>query len=178
MTTIAEFKQQINNLNIEESINGEISSIQDAKQTKKTCIDCQRELRQIKKSIGLEIKTIRSEYRDKIANAGSVVGGAFSLFGKRGLGGSIRADAKRGMTRERDDVIAPYEELKLLIDNFIHSIDDVKNQLSKYIQEAKEVDSQNKITSSNNASSRFCTSCGAKAAKSHKFCSQCGAELE
>jgi len=172
--TISEYTNHIDNLDIEGNLNKTISSIEEAKEIQKLCIDYQKNLRQIKKSIGLDIKTIRLEYKDKIANAGSTLGGVLSLFGKRRIGGSIRADAKRGMTKERDSVISPYEELKLVIDNYIYSIDDIKNQLKEYIVEEKEKSKTIPIKSTD----KFCTSCGSKLEKSHKFCAHCGAKID
>ena len=129
MKTVSEYVAQIDDINIEKNLNKTIESINEAKEIKKLCLDYQRNLRQLKKSIGLDIKTIRLEYKDKIANAGSTLGGVFSLFGKRRIGGSIRADAKRGMIKERDSVIFPYEDLKLVIDNYIYSIDNIKEHV-------------------------------------------------
>lgn len=180
MASVSEYQKQIDMLDIEGGLNKKVSSSEEARDVKKSCIAYQRELRQIKKSVGLEIKAIRTEYRDKIVNAGSVVGGAFSLFGKRGLGGNIRADAKRATTRERDSIISPYEDFKLLIDQYIHAIDDAKVNIEGYIQElkAEEPKSENKAKETNPTTGRFCGACGAKAAKSHKFCTQCGQKLD
>jgi len=173
MIELSEYIEQINKFDIEKNLNKTISSIKEAKEIQKLCLEYQRSLRQIKKSIVLDIKTIRLEYKDKIAGAGSTLGGVFSLFGKRRLGGSIRADAKRGMTKERDSVISPYEELKLVIDNYIYAIDDIKNQLKEYISEEKnKKDSLDTIATEH--IEKFCTSCGSKLEKSHKFCAHCG----
>ena len=179
MTSASDYKLKIENLDIEESLNNRSSkSVKEAQAVKKDCISYQRDLRQIKKAINLEIKEIRAGYRDKIANAGSIVDGAFSLFGKRGLGGSIRADSKRAMTQERNNVIAPYENLKLIIDNYIHSIDNAKKEIDDFIIELKSQEQLEKPSKANTKNGRFCGSCGARAAKSHKFCTQCGAKLE
>ena len=187
MTSPESFANQIDSLDIENNLHRTVSSSAEAKTLKQDCVAYQKQLRQIKKSIGLEIKGIRAEYRDKIANAGSLVGGAFSLFGKRGMGGNIRADAKRVMTRERDDVIGPYDHLKLLIDDYIHSIDNSKVEIDGWVQQLKSEEAEEKkaksnssLTSANSKSGvgRFCGACGAKAAKSHKFCTQCGQKLD
>lgn len=178
MTSISEYTHQIENIDISEKLEQTISTSAEAKELLKLCRDYQKQLRQIKKSVGLDIKSIRVEYKDKIVNAGSVLGGAFSLFGKRGMGGSIRADAKRGMTKERDSVISPYEELKLVIDNYIHGIDDAKNQLDGFIVDFKEKEAEEKVNSKLAQSlGSFCTSCGAQIVKTHKFCSQCGSKI-
>lgn len=188
MTSPESFANQIDNLDIENNLHRTVSSSVEARALKQDCIAYQKQLRQIKKSIGMEIKGIRTEYRDKIANAGSLMGGAFSLFGKRGMGGSIPADAKRAMARERDSVIGPYEHLKLLIDEYIHSIDNSKNDIDGWIQQLRLEEAEEKKAKSNlsafsvktksNSGGRFCGSCGSKAAKSHKFCTQCGQKLD
>ena len=86
---------------------------------------------------------------------GSIVGGALSLFGKRGLGGSIRADSKRAMTQERNNVIAPYENLKLIIDNYIHSIDNAKKEIDDFIIELKSQEQLEKPSKANTKNGRF-----------------------
>ena len=179
MPSVSDFTRQIDSIDFS-SLEGTFSSTSEARALLKLAREYQRQLRQIKKSVTLEVKTIRAEYRDKVANAGSVVGGAFSLFGKRGMGGRIRADAKRGMVRERDSVIAPYEQVKLVIDDYVHEIDNIKNQIESHIIDLKEIEAEQKVISSNSTSSKstsFCTACGAKAAKSHKFCAQCGEKI-
>ncbi len=178
MTSISEYTRQIENIDISDNLEKNISTLAEARELLKLCRNYQQQLRQIKKSVTLDVKSIRVEYKDKIANAGSVMGGAFSLFGKRGMGGSIRADAKRAMTRERDSVISPYEELKLVIDNYIHGIDDAKSQIDGFIVDLKENETEEKAKAKPPQSQGgFCTSCGAKIAKSHKFCSQCGNQV-
>ena len=146
------------------------SSQAEAKATITRIRSLQSELRQIKKSINLDIKSIRADYTERIANAGSVTGGIFSLFGKRRAGGSIRAAAKRDMTKQRDSVIAPYEEIKLHIDTLINKLDEAKHQFMGYVAE-------NKASESKKGSPGFCPSCGAKVAKSHRFCASCGGAL-
>ena len=97
----------------------------------------QKGVRQIKKEINLEIKSIRAAYRQKSSTAGEGSALVFSLLGKKGVGRSLRADAKRNVARERDGVIAQYENLKLDIDNMLIKMDRLKIQLEEYIQNAK-----------------------------------------
>lgn len=112
-----------------------ISTVADAKAMLKELSASQKGLRQLKKEITLDIKTIRAGYADKMAGAGSAASGVFTLFGQRKTAGSIRADAKRRLKSEQDRQIAPYEQVKLMIDNMINQMDRAKIQLQNYIAE-------------------------------------------
>ena len=169
MPSAKDYENQIHSL-----VAGDLgaSNVEEAKACITRIRTIQRDLRQIKKAINLEIKGIRAEYRDRIANAGSGTAAVFSLFGKRGAAGSIRADAKRAMAAERDAAIEPYETEKFRIDDVLNQLDAAKIQFNDFIRDNKPEQSPG------SASGRFCTNCGAKAAKSHKFCAQCGSIID
>ena len=174
MSSASYYKEQVQSLDIENNLNKKVTTIGEAKQLISECRNYQKELRLIKKNITLDIKVIRSEYSEKIASAGQLVGGAFSIFGKRRIGGSIRADSKRSTTRERNAIIAPYEEIKLAIDNFINGIDEIKGQLDSYIHKSKPETENTKQSSSR----LYCSSCGNDVSLAAKFCSKCGSPIE
>ena len=160
------------------------SSEAEAKEGLRKCRALQKDLRQIKKGISLEMKQIRAEYQSKVANAGSGIATAFSLFGKRKVAGSIRADSKRAMRDERDRVLAPYDNVKGRIDNVIHQLDSVKLQLEQRVAETKaerEASKPAPRTSKPKASPKgdqFCTQCGAGVGSSDRFCRECGSKLD
>ncbi|MEO0574990.1 MAG: zinc ribbon domain-containing protein [Pseudomonadota bacterium] len=156
------------------------STAEQAKDQIRTIRSLQGELRSIKRTANLEMKTIRAAYRDKIANAGSVTGGIFSLFGKRGLAGNLRADAKRATRRDRDRDLAPFEDLKLYIDNLLAQLADAKNQFDAYLGELKIAAGTERPSrdSKGPSSGQFCTSCGKRVGKTHKFCASCGKKIE
>lgn len=117
------------------NLNLSISTVADAKATLKDLTQSQKALRQLKKEITLDIKTIRVGYADRMVGAGATASGVFTLFGQRKTAGSIRADAKRRLKAEQDRQIAPYEQVKLMIDDMINQMDRAKIQLQNYIAE-------------------------------------------
>ncbi len=172
MASETEYLEKIKKLGID-GMELSASNQKEAKSSIATIRLIQSELRQIKKSVNLEIKTMRAVYSERIEKAGSVTGGLFSLFGKRGAGGRIRAAAKRDETKARNAAIAPYEKIKLYIDTLIHKLDDAKHQFTSYIVKSKEAEPE-KI----NTVADYCPSCGKKTVKFHRFCPACGSLLQ
>ena len=132
----------------------------------------EQELRQIKRDINLDVKQIRHTYADKAANAGQGTAGLFTLFGKRKMAGSIRADAKRSVNRERDAMIAAYERVKLTVDDLLNQTAGVKAEMEAFIAEQKAEAAQ-----ATPRKGGFCPQCGAKVRKSDKYCAECGTQL-
>jgi len=111
------------------------SSVAEAKQLLPTIRQLQAELRAIKKEINLDIKTIRLQYQQQRSGAGSGAAAIFTLFGKRKVAGSIRADAKRQLSAQQDKEIASYEQVKATIDNLLIQLDRAKIAVQQYIAE-------------------------------------------
>ena len=132
-----DYIRKINALGIRELWTMKIRERRDAEMVLKKLRIMQKGVQQIKKEINLEIKNIRAVYRQKSSAAGEGSAFVLSLVGKKGLARSARSDGKRIVARERDRVIAPYEKLKLDIDNMLLKMDRLKIQLEEYIQKAK-----------------------------------------
>jgi len=86
-------------------------------------------LSEMKRNVNLEMKTIRSAYRERMSTAASTSAGIVTLFGKRKLAGQLRADEKRRLSRERDKALRPYENVKLTIDDLLVQMDSAKTKL-------------------------------------------------
>ena len=115
-----------------------ISNIEEAKQAQKQALEAQKQLRQLKKDLNLDIKELRSHFRQKSSSAGSGSSAAFQIIGKKKLAGQVRAEAKHNVKREKDSTIAPYERVKYSIDDLLSQLDDVKVQAQSFIAERKE----------------------------------------
>jgi len=60
-------------------------TVPEAKQLRKDFIQKQKQLRQLKREINIDIKTIRAIYKERVANAQpSTAAGILGIFGKRG----------------------------------------------------------------------------------------------
>lgn len=129
-----DYIRKINALGIGKLKESKVRNRSDAQNLLKEIRNMQKGVRQIKKEMNLEIKTIRQEYRGKLSTAGSGSAFVMGLLGKKGAARSIRASAKRGVAQERDQRIAPYEELKVKIDGMLVQMDRLKLQLEQYIQ--------------------------------------------
>jgi hypothetical protein len=115
----------------------QLTGAEQAKQLKVAIIAAQKELRQIKRQVALEMKEIRLEYKDKATGAGSTGGTVLSLLGKRGAGKSYQAASKRNINRQRDNALAPYEKIKGIIDQYLLAYDKVKVQIDQYLIKLK-----------------------------------------
>ena len=182
MTSPQEYRRRIKELGLDR-MEIRASSIPEAKDVLKRIRRLQKELRQIKKNINLDMKAIRAAYTQKMATAASTASGIVSLFGKRKLAGQLRADEKRRLRMERDRVLQPYESLKLTIDDLLVQMDAAKDQIQMFIEETKSRADPNIRSSTatkattTDVESGFCPQCGASIAKSDRFCRRCGHKL-
>ena len=94
------------------------------------------ELRQIKKQIALDMKSIRQNYAERSANAGSGGSAVFTIFGKRGSAGTWRANAKRQLAKEKENELKPYDHLKIQIDGIMIQIAKAKADIKEAIIDA------------------------------------------
>jgi hypothetical protein len=167
-----EYRAQISALGLDKA-SLSASTAAEAKQALLKCRRFQGELRLIKKAVSLEMKVIRAASASEAASAGSLTAGAFSLFGKRGIAGRIRADAKRSVRASRDRELQPYENLKLMVDDLLHQLDAARLRFQHYLAEAKREASDARELEP--GSDRVCARCAASISAADNFCPQCGA---
>ena len=188
MSSPDRYRRQIKDLGLDR-MRIKASTIAEAKEFLREIRRLQKELRQIKRNINLDIKAYRAEYRRRSSSAASTSSAVLSLFGKRRTAGRLRAEEKRRLARERDRAIAPYESLKLTIDDLIVQLDSAKDQLQIFIeqtraeeqmkkQQMKTQQKKSKQKTSTDKSSKYCPECGSLVAKSDKFCRECGSRLK
>jgi hypothetical protein len=134
MATAKDYAQQVDR--IAKSLPKKVEGAAHAKAVIAQIRMAQKELRQVKSTINLEIKAIRNAYKQQ--KPGSTGAGILRIFGKRKLAGQLSADAKRQASAERDKQIAPYERVKLLIDDVLAQLDGHKIRLDQLIIEEKQ----------------------------------------
>lgn len=131
-----EYEHQLERLGLKE-IKIQASNIPEAKEALQQVREAQRQLRQIKQAVNLDMKDIRANYRNERGGAASTSSALVTAFGKRKLAGQMRADAKRQLSREEEQVLKPYEQLKLIIDNQLIQLDTAKGKLDAFINGIK-----------------------------------------
>lgn len=117
------------------SLRIEASTKAEAKEALKRVRQLQQELRQVKREIALDVKTIRAHYRERKESAAAGSSAILTLFGKRGAAGQVRASERRTLTSEADRQIRGYEDVKLTIDDLLTQMDKAKAQIEQYIRE-------------------------------------------
>lgn len=91
----------------------------------------QKQLRMIKKELNAAIKTIN--YQAAQSDADSLVSVGLDLFGKRKWAGTVRAETRRVIEREKKTARQPYIELKEWIDQLILEGDRLKLIAEEYL---------------------------------------------
>ena len=184
MASPNQYLQQIKELGLEH-MEIKASSIGEAKDTLRRIRNVQKQLRQIKRTINLDMKNIRSDYSQKTSTAASTSSAIVGLLGKRKLAGQMRADEKRRLRMERDRTLQPYESIKLTIDDLLIQMDSAKDQLQAFIEEAKlEEQSKKQATSTKRPATdvspagTVCPQCGAPVTESDRFCWNCTHRLQ
>ena len=109
-------------------------SVPEAKQRLASIRQMQKELRQVKKEINVEMRAIRARYK---AQADGAQPGLVSVFRGRGAQRGSVAGKRRKLREERDRALAPYETLKLAIDDALTQLDGAKLQLQSWIDQHK-----------------------------------------
>jgi rubrerythrin len=162
------------------------SSLAEAKTVLAQLRNTQKQLRQIKRNINLDMKAIRAEYRQKSPDAAAFSSAFLTGLGKRKAAGKRRADAKRRLQAERDRKLAPYDSIKLAIDDLLVKMDGAKALFDDFIETAKvDLQAQKQTPKAQetvlreDASLNFCPQCGqAVVDQSDRFCRQCGHKLK
>jgi hypothetical protein len=139
MSSPQSYKQKLKDLGLmgNSGLSLSAGSVSEAKQGLLELKSLQAELKNIKREIDVDIKQIRLDYQEKMkwqATGASLVP---SLFGKRGLAGRARADVKRSVVNERDQVIREYQQVKITIDDLLVQLEKAKLQFLQYIEQNK-----------------------------------------
>jgi hypothetical protein len=172
------YTRKINDLELGTLREKKVQCKADAEKVLRQTKDFQRRLNQIKREINLEMKSIRSEYKERRTKAGEGFSGVLTLVGQRKLAGSVRADAKRQMTKERDQVLVQYDKVKLHIDSLLTQLNRLKIQLDNYIQEEKIKEKELKENRKKEEDTKsVCPCCGIPIHSSDNFCPSCGQSL-
>jgi hypothetical protein len=91
----------------------------------------QKQLRVFKKEINTVIRTINQNVSQ--SNTDSLISVGLDIFGKRRLAGTVRAETRRQMEREKRDARQPYLDLKDYIDQLILEGDRLKLIAEEYL---------------------------------------------
>ncbi len=109
-----------------ETVTGAEKSLIDIRESIDRLTDLRREL-------NADMKAIRDDYRDKMANAAAGSSTAMNLLGKKQKAGQIKADAKRQLRAKRNETLLPYNEIKTSLDRIIPDLEKQAAQAQKFI---------------------------------------------
>jgi len=144
ITTEEAYKERIEDILGGEFVNDQlrleidIDNVKDARNLHKRLILQQKQLRQVKRDVNADMKTIRAHYKTLSDNAQPTGGSIFmGLFGKKGGMRSSVADQRRKLRYERDDMLAPYDGVKQTVDDIITQMDLAKLNIKEWIEENK-----------------------------------------
>ncbi len=112
MITAAQYQHQLSGVSLE-VLDQPLTTKADAQEALPKIIAVQNQLQQIEQGINLELHVMRSKYQSRIASAEAGGGSSrIMVSAKRRMGGSQRASEEARLTAERDEKVAPFQELK------------------------------------------------------------------
>ena len=118
-----------------QAVNSQITLILDNPKSVKLQVKqinlAQKQLRIIKKEINAFIRTINQNANQ--SHPDSVISVGLDIFGKRKWAGTVRAETRRQLEREKIDARQPYLEIKDSIDRLILEGDRLKLIAEEYI---------------------------------------------
>jgi hypothetical protein len=117
-----------------------VSTAAEGKLLLKQIVQVQKELRQIKKEIGLTVKDLRGQYADqkaKVGKGGFGTGVMQGLFGKKAVGG-MNAAQKNKIRQNQDKQLDPYEDLQRKVDRLVLEYDSHKLKIEGWIAQQKD----------------------------------------
>jgi hypothetical protein len=95
--------------------------------------DTQEKLEQLRRELNADMKAIRDDYRDKMANAAAGSSAAMSILGRKQKAGQMKADAKRQLRGKRNEELAPYNDVKGRLDQLITSLGKQATMAQKFV---------------------------------------------
>jgi len=127
MASADQYRQQFLQLKWDDlKIEGSSFTLELLKERKSMLRLRQSELRQIKRCIDMDIKAIRAEFSIAASRESANSHTWTTILAGRGAAGKLRADQKRRLSIKRDQLIAPYESLKLTIDQLLTDLESVR----------------------------------------------------
>ena len=183
MTSASEYRRQLSGQGLDR-LKFSASNLVEAKAVLVKIREAQGMLRQMKRSINVDMKQIRSEYAQRAVSAASGTSAVLALLGKRGAAGRVRADEKRRLGHERDRELAPYNDLKLSIDDMLAQLGGAKLRTESFIEELKAEElaerqkaAKPKASSEARARKAHCPECGDAVEAGDRYCRKCGSLL-
>jgi len=106
------------------------NTIPEAKQHLAAIRQMQKELRQVKRDLNVEMKAIRTRYKMRMDRAQA---GVLASLAGRGAARRSQANKRRRLCEERDRTLAPYDSVKLAIDDALTQLDRIKLELQGWV---------------------------------------------
>lgn len=125
MTTVEEVQQ------IGAKISLTLDSAKSVKLQVKQISLAQKQLGAIKKELNASIRRINQQATQ--SSSDSMVSFGLDVFGKRKLAGTVRAETRRAIERQKKIARQPYLELKEMIDSLILEGDRLKLSAEEYL---------------------------------------------
>jgi len=121
------------NLEVDGSYLWDYETVYEAEGALADMTDSLERLEELRRELNADMKAIRDDYRDKMANAAAGSSTAMSLLGRKQKAGQMKADAKRQLRAKRNDALAPYDEVKGTLDRIIPDLGKQANLAQKFV---------------------------------------------
>lgn len=133
MATAQELLDRVKGILSSSPFEANVNSPASAKAEKQRITLSQKQLRQVKSEVNLEMKAIRATYTAAKKTAGAGGGTLLKIMGKKGAAKSHQARAKQIKELEKQKELIPYEQVITAIENALLTYDKLKLKLDQYI---------------------------------------------
>lgn len=127
---------------------GKLDGAAELGEAKQAQNDAQRQLRALKQQVTQAEKEIRASATAASRAAGAKQHGAITLLAGRGAAGRARADNKRAIAAQKDQLLAPYQQVKLKIDDALRQIAASKERISAELSKSKTASTKSRSSKS------------------------------
>jgi hypothetical protein len=121
------------NLEEDDSYLWDYETVPEAEEALADMADSLERLEELRRELNADMKAIRDDYRDKMANAAAGSSTAMSLLGRKQKAGQMKADAKRQLRAKRNEALAPYNEVKSILDRIIPDVGKQATSAQKFV---------------------------------------------
>ena len=130
MTTPAQYRHQLSALDFN-ILDKPLTGKAEAEAALPAILALQNHLLQIEQGINMELHVIRNQYQAKLSAAEAGSSGRIMVSARRRVGSSQRANEEAHLNTERDEKIAPYQEIKNTMADLLGRVEAARSAAEK-----------------------------------------------
>ena len=129
-----DYRESLNRAYAFEHNRSSLASLTEAKEVQTATLV---ELRGLRQQVTIAEKEVQAQYNSDMATEAANTHPWITTFSGRGAAGHARANKKRAITNRKNREIAPYREVKLLIDSAVADVSADKRETALALSQAR-----------------------------------------